>query len=196
VDASFPATTTGTSARIRGRVLSNAQRFVVDQFGEDGWKAVLDHLPNADAETLAGVVSVGWYDIGLYDRVHEAIHAVLGARDARVMDRLGRYCAEHDLTTVHRVFFRMANPAFLIEKHADYWRRYQDTGDWTIVRERDTRVRATLSGWGSRSEASCSRLAAYVGRMVELIGQKNVRVTRARCRARGDAVCELVLEWA
>lgn len=193
---SVPAIATGSTARIRGRVLSNAQRFVVDQFGDDGWRAVLGALPKADTDTLAGVVSVGWYDIGLYDRVHEAIRDVLGVRDAHVMDRLGRYCAEHDLTTVHRVFFRMANPAFLIEKHADYWRRYQDSGDWTIVRERETRARATLAGWGSKSEASCARLASYVARMVELIGQKNVRVTRPKCRARGDAVCELVIEWA
>ena len=33
-------------------------------------------------------MSVGWYDVGLYERLHETIDRVLGAGDTRLMTEL------------------------------------------------------------------------------------------------------------
>jgi predicted hydrocarbon binding protein len=137
---------------------------------------------------------VGWYDIGVYDRVHEAIDRELGG--GSVMSELGRFCAERDLTTVHRLFLRMASPSFLFSKYGAFWRRYQDSGEWSVVKEGERRVRGSLVGWGSVSESTCVRLAAYIERMLELCGAKGIRVTRPRCRSRGDACCEYLCEWS
>jgi predicted hydrocarbon binding protein len=89
----------------------------------------------------------------------------------------------------------MANPAFVLERLAEFWGRYQDSGVWTVVRTPPNRVQATLEGWGSEDEATCVRLAAYTKRLFELVGAKDVYVDRRACRARGDAACVFVGGW-
>ena len=183
-------------ANVKGIVLLNAKRFTVDAFGDEGWQRVLAELPAGDRDTLGGAVSMGWYEMGVYDHLHATMERVLGGdKRGALMRRLGRYCAEHDLTTVHRAFFRLASPAFLMEKYGDFWRRYQDSGAWSVSRDGETRVHAALAGWASNEDACCARLGAYIGRMIELVVRKDVRVTHAKCHVRGDARCEYVLDW-
>jgi hypothetical protein len=183
-------------ARFKGLVLLNARAFCIERFGAPAWARVVDALPRDDRPVVEGAVHVGWYDLGIYDRVHEAIDQVLGNGDLTLMTAIGRFSAEHDLTIVHRLFFRMANPSLLLTKYGDYWKRYQDTGTWTVRRESDRRIRGTLASWGSVSPATCVRLAAYIQRMLDLVGARGTRVGRVKCRARGDTVCEYLVEWS
>jgi predicted hydrocarbon binding protein len=182
-------------ANIKGRVILNARDFVLARDGNDGWRRVLDGLASEDREALASMVPVGWYDIRLCDRMNRSIVNAVGAGSMEVMHALGGYAAAEDLKTIHRLFLRMANPAFVLERVAEFWGRYQDSGAWTVVRAQPNRVHATLDGWGSEDEATCVRLAAYTRRLFELVGAKDVHVERRACRARGDAACVFVGGW-
>jgi predicted hydrocarbon binding protein len=177
-------------------MILNARDFVLAREGEAGWRRVLEALPSTDRDAFAAMVSVDWYDMGVNDRVNRAIVDTLGGGGAEVIEALGRYSAQQDLKTIHRVFLRMANPAFTLERTAEFWRRYQDSGEWTIVREAPNRVRATLAGWGSLDEVTCVRLCAYTRRLFELVGAKDVFLDRTACRLRGDDACVFVGGWA
>jgi len=181
--------------RVKGLVLLNARTFCTERFGDQGWSRVRDSLSPSDLEIVDGAVHVGWYDLGIYDRLHETVDRVLGDDDLRLMVDLGHYCAEHDLSTVHRLFMRMASPSFLLSKYGEFWRRYQDSGTWAVDREAPKRVRCTLSNWGSRSEATCVRLSSYIERFLQLAGGKGARALRTKCNARGDRSCEYLCEW-
>jgi hypothetical protein len=183
-------------SRIKGRIILNARDFVLARDGKEGWRKVLQALPADERDTLAAMIPLGWYDMSLNDHVNRAIVDALG--DAGSMDwmhALGRYAAGEDLRTIHRLFLRMANPAFVLERLAEFWGRYQDSGEWAIVRESDNRVTATLRGWGSRDEATCVRLAAYSKRLFELVGAKGVYLERRACEARGDPACVFAGGW-
>lgn len=182
-------------ARVRGLVFTNAKLFCVERFGESGWWRVLDAMPKNDRDALESAVTVGWYDLATYDRAHETIDRVLGHGDLGLMKPLGHFCAARDLSTVHRVFAKIATPTYLLTKYGEYWRRYQDTGTWKVAREAERSVRATLAQWGSKSEASCVRLAGYIEGFLDNVGAKATTVARVRCRSRGDAVCEYLAEW-
>jgi predicted hydrocarbon binding protein len=182
-------------ANVKGVMILNARDFVVARFGDEGWRRVHESFAEGDREALASMIAAGWYDIRLYDRVNRTIDRTLGAGDSALMIAIGRYSAEHDLKTIHRVFLRVANPAYVLEKAAEFWRRYQDSGTWTIVRESPKNVRGTLDGWGSEDELTCIRLGAYIQRLFELVGAKNGHVDRIRCRARGDEACVFTGGW-
>ncbi len=182
-------------ASIKGRMILNARDFVVARYGNEGWRQVVARLSAEDGDTLRALVPVGWYDILLNDRVNRAIVDALGGGTTQVIEALGRYAATEDSRTIHRLFLRMANPAFVLERLAAFWGRYQDSGTWTVVREAPNRVRATLTGWGSRDEVTCIRLAAYTRHLFELVGAKGVFVERRECGARGDAACVFVGGW-
>jgi hypothetical protein len=183
------------TAKVKGGGMLNARDFARLFHGEGAWDRVLAALTPAQRETIAGVISVGWYEIRLSDAVNRAMVDVLGGGDMDVIRALGRYSAEQDLTRVHRLFLRLANPAYVIERLTEFWARFQDSGKWTVVRETPTRARATLEGWGAEEVASCERLGAYTQRLFELVGAKDVRLEHPRCRMRGDEACVFLGEW-
>ena len=125
-----------------------------------------------------------------------AIVDVLGGGRMEAIEPLGRYSAAEDLRTIHRLFLRLANPAVVLERLAEFWGRYQDSGVWSVVREAPNRVKATLADWGSTDEVTCVRLGAYSKRLFELVGAKDVFVERTACRVRGDAACVFVGGWS
>lgn len=93
-----------------------------------GWEAVVAGLEEEDRRALDGIVAIGWYSLPLYARVIRVLDRVHGSGDLQRVVALGRFEAERDLTTLHRIFLRLANPIFLLEKSAEYWRRFHDTG--------------------------------------------------------------------
>jgi hypothetical protein len=181
--------------QVKGTVIASANAFVVARHGDAGWREVLSTMDGDDRDTLAAVVPVGWYDIALYDRFNRALVTTLGRGDLSYMAEVGRFAADHDMKTVFRVLLRMLSPATVMERSTDLWRRYQDSGVWTIERPTEKSAIGALRSWGSNEEATCERLGGYLGRLLELSGSKGVRVARDRCRSRGDDHCRFHATW-
>jgi predicted hydrocarbon binding protein len=182
-------------AKVKGVVILNGRDYALANGGEQAWGRVLERLPLDDRQALAAVIPVGWYDMGLYERTNRALADALGGGSPDVMTAAGRFAAEHDLKTIHRLFLRLASPAYVIERSASFWRRFQDSGTWKVVREPPNRVRATLEGWGAQDEMTCIRLAAYMFRLFQLVGAQNGSLERVACRSRGDPACVFEAKW-
>jgi hypothetical protein len=183
------------AAKTKGLGFVNVRSFTVERYGEAGWAGVLAELLPEERRELESVVPVGWYSLALYARLIRALDKVHGASDLALVVQLGRYEAERDLTTIHRMLLRLANPAFMLDKTAEYWRRFHDTGEWTVERETKNRVRAHLDHWGVADAAMCRELGGYLVRVWELLGARHARVDHIACRARGDARCTFIGRW-
>lgn len=178
-----------SEAKTKGVGFANCRAFVVERFGEEGWNAVIELLGKSEREELRAIIPMGWYSLDLYVSLIRALDTVHGeGRNMALLFELGRFEAERDLTTIHRVFLRFANPAYVIEKTGELWRRFHDTGTWEIARERDG-LTGVLTGWGVVDEGLCVELVGYMGRCLELVGAKSVVMEHPRCRARGDKEC-------
>jgi hypothetical protein len=182
-------------AQTKGVNFVNARAFVDGRDGERGWTIVLDKLEDEDRRTLESVVAVGWYSLSLYARLIRTIDQMHGAGDLSLLARLGRFEAERDLTTLHRIFFRLASPAFLLEKTASYWGRFHDTGRWTIERPSSTEAVGHLDGWGHVDEALCRELVGYLERAFELTGARRVHMAHPFCRAHHAPRCTFTARW-
>jgi hypothetical protein len=181
-------------ARTKGVGFVNVKSFATERFGANAWDAVLERLAPEDREELSSIVSVGWYSLPLYARLIHALDDVHGYGDLSLVVQLGRYEAERDLTTIHRIFLRFTNPAFIVEKTGEFWKRFHDTGEWKVEREPNG-VAGTLEGWGCVDHALCRELVGYLSRVLELVGAKNVVFEHPRCRARGDGQCFFRARW-
>ena len=183
------------SAKTKGVGFTNVRAFTQGRFGgDDGWKAVVEKLDDHDREELASVIPVGWYSLEMYVRLIRAVDKVHGKGDLSLMKELGRFEAENDIKMIHRFFLRFTNPAFIIEKTSDYWKRFHDTGTWVVTRD-DHGVSAVLDGWGCVDAALCKELVAYLTRTLELAGAKNVLVEHPKCRGRADPQCIFKGRW-
>jgi predicted hydrocarbon binding protein len=184
-----------TEPKTKGISFHNIRTFTLERYGLEGWVDVLAQLMPADRREVDSILTMGWYSLALYARLLHAMDDVLGASDLSLVVQLGRYAAERDLTTVQRAFLRMANPSFLLEKNAEYWRRFHDSGTWTIERETPTRARAYLDGWAVVDTALCRELVGYIARAFELAGATNVRLDHVKCRADGSDRCVFHGSW-
>jgi hypothetical protein len=197
-----PAARSSARSASSGLALTKGINFVnVRAFAETrhpvtgGWDAVVAGLEEEDRRVLEGVVAIGWYPLGLYARLIRVVDRVHGTGDLQRVAALGRYEAERDLTTLHRIFLRLANPIYLLEKSAEYWRRFHDSGRWVIVQPSPREAVGHLEGWGCIDEALCTELTAYLGRAFELTGARHVRMDHPSCRAREDARCTFKARW-
>ncbi len=182
-------------ATTKGMNFVNARAFCEQLHGADAWERVLARLAPSDAEVLRSVVGIGWYELALYARMIRAIDLGLGQGDLALLPALGRFEAEQDMKLIYRVFFRLANPAYAIEKMMDYWRRFHDTGVWHVTRQSPKSVSGTLEDWGVVDEALCLELTGYLPRVIELVGGRNAVMAHPRCRGRGHVSCVYELTW-
>jgi hypothetical protein len=182
-------------AKTKGTGFTTVRAFTIERFGgEAAWASVLEKLPAHDRDELASVISVGWYSLAMYARLIRAVDQVHGSGDLALMKDIGRYEAEYDIKMIHRFFLRFTNPAFIVEKTADYWKRFHDTGTWNVTRD-DHGVSMVLDGWGCVDAALCKELVAYMTRVLELVGAKNVTVEHPKCRGRADPQCIFKGRW-
>lgn len=181
-------------ASLKGISFLDVTLFTQRRFGDEGWSAVLAAMDSADRLTLASIVSVGWYELALYARLLRQLAQVHDGGSLRIVEECGRFGVEHDLKTVHKMFMRMASPAFILDQATQFWGRFQNSGEWTIERSAKG-CTGTLRGWAV-DDVLCSELRGYLaGLLAHGNGGESVRVTHPRCRARGADECVFVSSW-
>jgi DNA-binding CsgD family transcriptional regulator len=179
---------------VKGIALLNIRSFVTDQFGPKAWDSFFAKLPSADRTALSDLAPSSWYDLSLLSRVRRALDVQFGQGDLSLVEALGRFEAEKDLSTVMRWFFRVIPPDFAVRQMDLYWRRFHDSGHWTSeVQNRD--IIARLNDWAVVDEALCRNLIGYLQRMLELIPNRDLHVDHPRCRVHGHPSCEFIWRW-
>jgi len=169
----------------RGSNLHHIRKFVLEQYGRRGWAEVLGVLGPTDASRVRRVLVMSWFPLELQYRVLRTVDEVLGQGDGGVVKAIGRYEAEQDLTVVHRLFLRMANPGFVLEQAGRYWRRFYTSGRWEVERDASDRARVLLIGLEPFDPLMADYLMAYILRMWELMG---VEIREAHSSVRNGTI--------
>jgi hypothetical protein len=179
----------------KGVVFLSRREFVRVTEGPAAWPTIVARLDADDRAALDAVVAVGWYPTEMLFRLSRAIVAsrpsVASQRIAR--QEMGRFVADHQLTTIYRLFLRAASPTYILDKIVAYWSRVHDHGEWTVDMSTG-QASASLRGFSVDAEF-CVELTAYVARMFELTGAKNVTVAHPECRGRGAPACTFSGSW-
>jgi hypothetical protein len=180
--------------KAKGTAIVDLRAFLERSGGSEAHARLRRALSPEDAALYDEAVAVGWYDLHAYLRMNHALGESLQRADGHGLRDYGRFAAEHDLSTIHRAFLRLANPAYVLEKAGEFWGRFFDVGTWKVTRESTTRAIGELTGFVVDARY-CEFLTAYLPRLFELVGAKHVRVAHARCRSHGDPSCVWTLEW-
>jgi predicted hydrocarbon binding protein len=168
--------------------------YVLDRSGRAHWAAAVARLPKEDGEIIEGVVGVGWYPLDLFARVLRAVDREIGTGDLSTIAPMGRFEAERDVPTIHRVLLKMVRPAFIVEKMAELWPRYNSTGRLVVRRLGAKAVDVTLDDW-SDDEALCASIQGYSERALQLAGARQLRLAQTACKARGAPACVFHAAW-
>jgi hypothetical protein len=180
---------------VKGAVLQSRLSFIEVRLGKDGLRRILARLPADDRVPLSSVVlPMAWYPFALNERLDQAIGAEVGRGNATFRE-LGVQSASDNLASTHQVYVRSRDPHGLLKHTAQIYKLYYNTGyrtyEWVA---QDKAILRTFDS-GSYSPADCLTVVGWHERAIEMCGGSHPTVSEARCRARGDALCEYVCTW-
>jgi hypothetical protein len=182
-------------SEIKGVNITHTRSFIENAYGIEGWASVAAELTKETRDAIESIIAVGWYPGHLHVDLLRAVKAALDDGSGTVVARAAEHDAAFDITRIHRVLFRFANPGFLIERVQEIWGRYFTTGSWTMVRPTPTTLIASLEDFAIVDPLYCAYLTAYTARLWELVGAKDVQNRHTLCRARGAAMCRWEASW-
>jgi hypothetical protein len=170
-------------------------RCFAEKHGPTVWADVRARLSEAERAQVESVIASGWYPLALQHRVFAALEAALPDSGGDLIETFATFVAEHDLTRIHRLFLRLRNPGYALEKSAEYWSRFYDAGSWNVTRQSSYQARGELSGIVETDPIFCRFLTAYITRMFQLAGATAGKCRHTRCVARGDPSCVFEGHW-
>jgi hypothetical protein len=186
-----------SEVQIKGTALVSAQRYVRERFGDEAWLAVLLGLEPEDRHRLEqGILVSAWYPFSLFIRLVRRLEADFGGQVPRLHREMGRAAAEYGLTTIHKLFFKVGSPQFIISRVANVWRTYNSSGDMTAPLCEHGHAIVELAGFAEPARELCERLPGFFERTVELSGGREVRLVHAQCVNRGEPVCRFEAWWS
>ena len=182
---------------IKGASINARLAYVREKHGARVLESILAHVNEEDRAQLGNrILPSTQYPLALNARLDEAIAHVLDpSHPEKVFRALGRYSADTNLSSFHRIFLRGQGPHDVLRDFPSVRGTYYSDGTALYEETGDTSARFQVSGASSHSLADCESTAGYFEKAIELMGGTRVSVTLAQCRHHGDAHCEFVCQW-
>lgn len=117
-----------TDCIARGVNFVYAKEYVIRQYGADGWERIAARLPAADAEVWRAPVTLSTYPFTSFKALVRALAAEPGGSNDEKLATMYAYIADRSLNSLYKVFFRLANPAFVIGNYPKLWSRFFTAG--------------------------------------------------------------------
>ncbi len=179
----------------RGPNFVYAAEFIRERHGEDRWQRILEALPEPAGKVWREPLLVtGTYPFQAFKDMLTALERVVGAVPSEETARMYEHIADRSLTTVHKFFFRFAEPSFVIKRYPILWQRFFLAG----------KVEVPVAGPGhAELEFELPEIfldwlgpacAGYSKRAVELAGGSDFILSQPERKHLGDDIYRLTYE--
>lgn len=170
----------------RGANFVFARDFVNARYGPDAWAQVLARLsPEHRRLWESPLMLIGTYDFGAFKAAAAAVGEVTGAGD-RALAAMYEYAADQSLNTLYKVFFRLANPAFVIGNFPKLWPRFFTAGEVRVDNVARDRAELHFSVPAPFLDWLGPACLGYSSKAVQLAGGRDVRVREMDRRSGTD----------
>jgi hypothetical protein len=182
--------------KIKGNILISRRDFVKEAYGDKGWEDVLRVLPEADRETLRGMISnLGWYPFEVGKLLDEAIVRVVGKGDLKIFEQIGAASAQQNLSTVHKLSIAAGDPQAFMAKTPVIYKLYYDLGRREYEATGPNSGVVTTYDAETFSTADCMTVIGWFKHALAMCGAKKVVMTEDSCRASGAEFCRYKVHW-
>lgn len=182
-------------ANVKGSALDARVLWVKTNKGEEALKAFFSRLEPEHRAICEGVIlPSSWYPFATFVHVNEVIDATFGKGDLALVPEVARFAAAHNLPTLYKFFYSVSSVAFILSMASRLWRMNYDAGELRVVNGANEAT-IFIEGWPEPHRAHCLSVLGWAARSAELSGGTDVVAEMPRCRASGDAACELKLRW-
>jgi hypothetical protein len=110
-----------------------AKEYILREYGEEVWQRALARLTDEQATVWSGAfVPFGAYSFPAFKAMAHAVAEESGQRDDRELAKMYEFIADRSLNAVYKIFFKLANPSFVIGNYPKLWSRFFTTGSVTV----------------------------------------------------------------
>lgn len=124
------ADTAGTEFQVRGYMVVNAGKFLVDKSreleGEAASRRAMERLSPETRAALEGAKPAGWYSVNAISELFGQIAGLASGDEDRAREMLidaGAFNAKEATNTFLKLLMRMLSPPLFARKLPDFWRR-------------------------------------------------------------------------
>jgi hypothetical protein len=184
-------------AKIKGVALKSTIEFLKARLGEEGFAKLLESAtPEEAAIFKAPVLLSNWYEFSLLRKLMKLAEGKVALTTGRSLPwEMGRFSAEAALSSIYKLFFKVADVSFIVKKASYLFPTLYDSGEMELVESRANGAIMRIKNFDEFSPEFCDRMQGWMERTVELTGHKRVIIEHPKCRVRGDAYCEYHGRW-
>ena len=180
----------------KGFTLQGALAYVDERYGAAVRSRVVEALDEESrAILLQRVFSSGWYPFRVQVALYEAIDRVLGSGDLSLCWEIGKFTCEHEMTTIHKMFLRMASLELWVKSAGMMWGRYYNAGSLEIEEIGDDAGTVRVVDFDPLSKAFCYDFGGWLHRTLELNKCNDVTVEHSECVLDGASACRYIGRW-
>lgn len=184
------------SQKSKGYTIKGALNFVVHKFGKDKFEKLLEKIsPELKNEIKKGIIPSDWYPFKFQVEVYEAIDLTLGTGNLQICKEIGRYTAEYEISTIHKLFLKIGSIDTIFKFGSLLWGRYYNKGKLEIKIEGKGKGEACIKEWHPISKAFCIDLLGWMERTLELSGADSVHIKHSDCILDGAPYCKFEGVW-
>lgn len=101
----------------------------MEKFGHDAWERSLSRLGPADRRVWEQtLMHIGTYDFLAFKALAIAVAQETSGSGEAALAGMYAFIAERSLNSLYKIFFRLANPAFVISNFPKLWSRFFTAG--------------------------------------------------------------------
>jgi hypothetical protein len=114
----------------RGMNFIYTKEFILNKNGIEAWKLLVQSL-SEDARKIWGgiLLPVQEYPFTLYKEMISTMTLALNIKQDSELACIYEYVADQSLNKLYKVFFRFANPSFVIKNYPRLWSRFFNAGE-------------------------------------------------------------------
>jgi hypothetical protein len=165
----------GDIPRISGSIVRNHLGELRERHPFEVENALLALDPQARNE-VANALSIGWVDIGAYERFYREVARAVGRPLSDLHTEVSRLAVQKTLTTVHRLLLRFTTDQALLSRTPFIYSKTFDRGELRPAIPEPGRAEIEVVGWPGMHEFPLRGLRIGVETVLTVAGRKAVRV--------------------
>lgn len=182
--------------KFKGVAFVHTNKYIVKTYGEDTLQRILSFMPEVSRQEVADAAISVWYPVEYASYYLASLQRVLGRGDTQIIFKVSKEAGKEAFSLLYKVFFRLGNPGWVIERAPSIWRTVSTQGFLNVV-ERDAKhVVVRLTNFDYRDTLFCGeRLRALIQAPLELSGCEITESLHTVCVAKGGPYCEWRYTW-
>lgn len=183
--------------KVKGTALKSTMVFLEERVGGDQIREAISNFPDEERRRLADPIILSeWYPFSLLVKLMDSCMPMVKTEGNKsIYWVLGRFSADYSLKGIYKIFFRFADPHYIIKKSSQVFSSYYDSGKMEVVICEPHQAILHLTGFNEPSIKFCDRLLGFMERTLELTGTKSATISHPKCLARGGPYCEYMANW-